>query len=533
MGLEEYHSKRDFRRTPEPKGKVSRADGRRFVVQEHHASKLHFDFRLEMGGVLKSWSVPKGPSLDPKDKRFAAPTEDHPVEYLEFQGHIPEGNYGAGEHMIWDAGTYEIVGGEDPLEQLAAGRLNFRLNGEKLGGGFTLLRMGEGRWLLMKSRDEHARPGWRLKLLVEVEGWNEPAPKKARKGALKERAEGGVRKYSSKSKEAGRAVPAAKAFKSRALAGDLNLKVGGDQVALTHLDKVYWPEDGYTKGDLLRYYYEVSEHLLPYLKDRPLIMKRYPNGIGGKFFHQHDVNEVPDYVRTASLEVEDGGGHVVDYVVGDNLATLLYMTNLGAIERHPWHSRVAGLERPDWVVFDLDPGEGVGFETICELALALRGLLGRLGLEGYPKTSGSRGLHVYVPAKPVHSYEEAADFAERVATLLARENPEIATVERALKKRKKGQIYVDHMQNARGKSVVAPYSVRPREGATVSAPLEWGEVEGRKLTPSDFTIKNMLRRLGERGDLFRPVLAGGQDLREATEEAKALARKRKSTKARK
>src|SRR5215213_11166084 len=198
MGLEKYHAKRDFRRTPEPKGKVSKRDRHRFVVQEHHASKLHFDFRLEMGGVLKSWSVPKGPSLDPGVKRFAAPTEDHPVEYLRFQGRIPEGNYGAGEHMIWDEGTYEMVDGGDPLEQFEAGRINFRLRGEKLLGAFNLVRMREGQWLLIKSRDEFARPGWLPKLLVDEEGWSGAEPKKARAGRPKREAQEGVKKHGTK-----------------------------------------------------------------------------------------------------------------------------------------------------------------------------------------------------------------------------------------------------------------------------------------------------------------------------------------------
>ncbi len=533
MGLETYHAKRDFRRTPEPKGKIAKRNLHRFVVQEHHASKLHFDFRLEMGGVLKSWSIPKGPSLDPRDKRFAAPTEDHPVEYLRFQGHIPEGNYGAGEHMIWDTGTYEILAGEDPLEQLEAGKLNFRLRGEKLRGAFNLLRMKEGQWLLIKSRDEFAQVGWELKLLVEVEGWNEPAPKGAKAGKRKLAAREGVKKYSAKTKSDGvKTLPAGRAFKTDELTGDVNIKFGDEVVALTNLDKVYFPEDCYTKGDLIRYYYQVSKYLLPYLEDRPLIMKRYPNGIEGKSFHQHDVNEVPEFVCTASLEVEDGGGHVVDYIVGDNLPTLLYMANLGAIERHPWHSRTSDLDHPDWLIFDLDPGEGIEYSAICELALTVKDVLERIGLKGYPKTSGSRGLHVYVPLEPVHDYEEVAAFAERAATLVANEEPEIATIERSLKKRRKGQIYVDHMQNARGKSVAAPYSVRPRVGAPVSAPLEWSEVERKEITPQDFTVKNMGERLAQKGDLFKPVLISKQSLSGAIEKADNLLKESESERAR-
>jgi bifunctional non-homologous end joining protein LigD len=317
----------------------------------------------------------------------------------------------------------------------------------------------------------------------------------------------------------GRPVSAASVFTRDELSGDVRLKIGPKVVALTHLDKIYWPDAGYTKGDLLKYYYEVSRSILPYLKERPLIMKRYPNGTGGKSFHQHDVDKAPEFVRTAELEAE---GHAVDYIVGDNLATLLYMANLGAIEQHPWHSRVRDLERPDWLVFDLDPGKGVEFTTICELAVGVKDVLKRLGLKGYPKTSGSRGLHVYVPIKPVYTYEQVAHFAEQVATLVVREHPGIATIERSLAKRKRGQIYVDHMQNARGKSVVAPYSVRPREGATVSAPLAWSEVEGAQISPQDFHLKNMRDRIKRQGDLFKAVLKRQQRLNEALERIKSL-----------
>jgi bifunctional non-homologous end joining protein LigD len=317
-------------------------------------------------------------------------------------------------------------------------------------------------------------------------------------------------------KEDGAVVSASRVFNRQELRGEVDVKVGTEIVSLTNLDKVYWPDEGYTKGDLIKYYYEVSKYILPYLKDRPLIMKRYPNGIDGSSFHQHNVEDAPDYVRTEAIDVVEG--HAVDYIIGGNLASLLYMANLGAIERHPWHSRVRRIDRPDWFVFDLDPGAGVEFTTICALALSVKDVLERAGLESYAKTSGSRGIHVYVPLKAIDGYEQVADFALRVATRVARENPQTATIERALKKRERGQIYIDHMQNARGKSVVAPYSVRPKPGALVSAPLEWSEVEGSKIKLQDFTIKTMLQRLARVGDLFKPVLAQKQSLRDAVEQ---------------
>src|SRR5581483_6170572 len=352
MGLETYHRKRDFKRTPEPAGRVARRARHRFVVQEHHASKLHFDFRLEMGGVLKSWSVPKGPTLDPRAKRLAVMTEDHPVEYLKFEGHIPEGHYGAGEQLIWDAGTYEPKSDEDPLQQLRRGRLGFELRGDKLHGEFNLIRMKgrDGQWLLVKSNDEFAQPDWRLELLMDDGKYVEEtgrAQTKRRKRAAREP----VKKFRVKEKSKGRAATPGRAFKEKELSGDVEVKVGKEIVALTSLDKLYWPDDGYTKGDLVRYYYEMSKYILPYLKDRPLILKRFPNGINKPSFHQHDVDQAPDYVRTVTLDVEEG--HKVDYLVCDNVATLLYVTNLGAIERHPWNSRVKDPDHPDWCVFDL------------------------------------------------------------------------------------------------------------------------------------------------------------------------------------
>jgi bifunctional non-homologous end joining protein LigD len=536
MGLQSYHKKRDFQRTSEPRGKTSKTNRHRFVVQEHHASTLHFDFRLEMGGVLKSWAVRKGPSLDPAVKRLAVTTEDHPIEYLHFQGTIPRGSYGAGEHRRWDIGTYELLDGDDPLSGLEEGKLKFRLEGDKLKGEFNLIRLGgrKDQWLLIKGKDEDAQPGWQLELLIADEDGNTViANDKAqakRSGNKSANSPNRVKRMNAKSEKIEKSLTPQKAFSTAQPVGNVKLKIGKHLVSLSHLDKPYYPDDNLTKGDLLKYYYDVSEYILPYLKDRPLIMKRYPNGIQGQSFHQHDVDEVPEYVRTIRLDVVEG--HAVDYVVCDNLATLLYLSNIGAIERHPWHSRAKKIDRPDYFIFDLDPGEDTPFKAICKLAIQAKEILERLGLESYAKTSGSRGIHIYVPIKPVYSYEQVADLAEQVAVFIARENPDAATVERALNKRKRGQIYVDHMQNARGKSVVAPYSVRPKSGATVSAPLEWDEVRRKKITPQNFTITNILKRLERKGDLFKDVLQQRQSLDEAQERVQELRQEKKARRAR-
>ena len=526
MSLETYQQKRDFKRTPEPRGKLSKADKHRFVCQEHHASNLHFDFRLEIGGVLKSWSLKKGPSMDPEVRRLAVPTEDHPVEYLDFQGTIPKGNYGAGEHMIWDAGTYKLLDGDDAEKQFEKGKLKLQLSGKKLQGIFNLFRLGEReQWLMVKGKDEFAESNWSLKLLKPDKSGatsivDAPKADRTHPTVQSRKTAKAVVKKSARIEKGEKLTTLDDLLKSKSLKGDVRVKVGKYALSLTSLDRVYWPDEGYTKADLIRYYAAVAPYILPYLKNRPLIMKRYPTGINGPFFHQHDVDDVPEFVRTVELEAEDDlGPHMVDYVVCDNLETHLYLANMGAIERHPWHSTVDKLERPTWFVFDLDPGDKVEFETVCDVAVSARDIISELGLDSYAKTSGSRGIHVYVPIKPEYSYEQVAELVAAIAKMVADENPKSATVERGKAKRKPDQIYVDHLQNAYGKSVVAPYSVRPRKGATISAPLDWKEVEKKKIAISDFTIKNMLARLKKKGDIFKPVLSKRQSLTKALKKA--------------
>ena len=507
MGLQTYHAKRNFTQTPEPEGRMHKEGRRRFVVQEHHASRLHFDFRLEMAGVLKSWSVPKGPSLDPIDKRLAVTTEDHPVDYLNFEGRIAEGNYGAGEVKVWDTGDYEMVSDVDPMKAVEAGKITFILKGRKLRGEFSLIRLKQKdrEWLLIKGKDKFAKPGWKLKTIL---GTSTKTPAKtARKTIVTTTSK---KEPTSKVNGASENESPVRALNSDNLTGGMKLKVKGATIVLTNLDKIYWPEDKYTKGDLIRYYYRISDYILPYLSDRPLILKRYPNGIARGSFHQHNASDAPEHIRTVEIAVKEG--HDVNYIVGGDLATLLYTTNLGAIEQHPWHSRTRNLDHPDWIVFDLDPGEAAQYEDICRIALRIRGILNNMGLDGYAKTSGSRGMHIYVPIKPEYGYPQIANFAAWIAQMTVQQAPKIATIERSLKNRNPRQVYVDYMQNARGKSIAAPYSVRAQPGATVSAPVDWKEVENGKINPHDFTMQNMDTRISRVGDLFELVLSGRQNL---------------------
>jgi bifunctional non-homologous end joining protein LigD len=316
-----------------------------------------------------------------------------------------------------------------------------------------------------------------------------------------------------------RVVSADSFFKENKLTGNIDLKIGRDIVSVTHLEKVYWPEEGHTKGDLLKYYYDIAKYILPYLKDRPLILKRFPNGIKKPLFFQHNLEDAPDYVETISLAMEVG--HNVNYAICNNIATLLYLANLGTIPQNSWSSRSSNVETPDWVVLDLDPKE-TDFTVVCEVAMAVKELLDHLGLESYPKTSGSSGIHIFIPINPEYDFDTTAAFGGSIATLISNEFPTIATRERSPAKRKLGQVYVDFLQNGYGKSITAAYSVREKPGATVSAPLEWSEVEKAKIKISDFTIQTMPRRVAKVGDLFGDVLRKKQKLEPATAEIEKL-----------
>lgn len=286
-------------------------------------------------------------------------------------------------------------------------------------------------------------------------------------------------------------------------------ELNGHELKFTNLSKVYWPKEKYTKRDLLNYYYQVAPYMVPYLKNRPQSLNRYPNGINGESFYQKDVTgKAPAWIETFKYysEADHREKH---FLVCSNEASLLYMASLGCIEMNPWSSRVQQPDNPDWCIMDLDP-DGNPFNQVIETALVIKEILDDIKVPSYCKTSGSTGLHIYIPFGARYSYEQSKEFGRVIATLANRELPKFTSIERATKNRK-GKIYIDFLQNRPQATLAAPYSVRPKPGATVSMPLHWEEVKkGLKMT--DFTIANAIGRVKEQGDIFKPVLGKGINL---------------------
>ena len=674
--LGEYRAKRDFERTPEPApadvAAAAVASEGAFVIHRHEARNLHYDLRLEMEGLLKSWAVPKGFSYVSAHKHLAVQTEDHPIEYLHFDGVIPKGEYGAGTMTIWDSGRFAVVGGEDGLKGLADGKLEFHLYGGRLRGQWHMVRLksSEKDWLLFKYRDRFAiaenespfpldlsrekrakmparlaamcageeaapfsDPQWLFELRftgkralacvedgvvrfvddggrradVEVarvvdalrklraervilDGVLVAADEHGRPDSdmLARRLEDGsgegvayyvfdlpyyeewsLAKHSLLDRKRalasilprsdallyvdhvmGRGDDLHRVVESGGLAGVVakdsrseyrpgpssawkvipatgggaptrsvleSLESAGrsvtSRVKFTNLKKIYWPEEGITKGDLIEYYGRMADYVLPYLRDRPVHMLRYPDGIHGKSFYQKNVTgRIPDWVPTVIVKEENG--EEVRYVVCNDRDTLLQLVNLGSIDLHPWHSRVDEPNSPDFAIIDLDPSEA-DFAKVVRLAQTIGKILRGAGLRPLIKTSGATGMHVYVPLVRGYSYDQARMFCEAVARMTVREHKEIATVERNVAKRDT-RVYVDFGQNRREQTIAPPYAVRPVPGATVSTPLDWDELSS-KLHPSQFHLRNVPERVQQLGDLFRGAIDDPQDLGDAIE----------------
>ncbi|GAB4284463.1 MAG: non-homologous end-joining DNA ligase [Coriobacteriia bacterium] len=487
MGLEQYDAKRDFGKTPEPSGGTPGEGRPIFVVHKHDASRLHYDFRLQVGDVLASWAVPKGPSLDPAQKRLAVHVEDHPLDYAGFEGVIPQGEYGGGTVMVWDRGTYEPRNG-DPAEAIGGGEIKVDLHGDKLTGGFVLVHMkgrdgkdGRENWLLIKERDEHARE------------------------------DGDVLAEKPDSAMSGRSMAEIEA----AGEGTGDESAEEDEVAgvrLTHPDRVLFAEQGITKRQLAEYYEQVAEHVLPHLSGRPLVLVRCPQGADGSCFYQKDVTQgFPKSVGRLEVQHEEG---VVRYALVDDLEGLLALVQLGVLEIHTWGALAADVERPDRLTFDLDPGPDVAWRAVVDAALDVRARLEALGLGAFPKTTGGKGLHVVTPIVPERGWEAARDLARAVVEAIAAEKPERYTTN-PRKERRGGKVFLDYIRNTRGATAVAAYSTRAKPGATVSVPVRWDEIEAG-VRSDGYTVRNTpyrLRALG--GDPW----AGYEDARVALTDA--------------
>jgi bifunctional non-homologous end joining protein LigD len=518
MALKEYKAKRSFSDTPEPRGGKPLGKVLQFVVQKHDASRLHYDFRLEMEGVLKSWAIPKGPSLNPADKRLAMQVEDHPFDYKDFEGIIPSGNYGAGTVMVWDEGTYEALSpvgvskaaqNKELLKELHAGQLKFRLNGKKLKGEFALVHTrgrGDNAWLLIKHRDKYAT--------------EKPVTDKDKSVLSKKTLEQIAKNPRAKKWESNKA-----ATKNRKMLLDTTddaqtVKVGGHAFDFTHLNKVFWPKEKFTKRDLLNYYYQVAPYILPYLKDRPQSLNRHPNGITGPSFYQKNVSgKVPGWLKTFPYRTAEDSEDK-EFLVCTDEASLIYMISLGCIEVNPWSSRVSAPDNPDWCIIDLDPDKKTPFDKVIEAAQVTKQVLDAAGIDSYCKTSGSTGLHVYFPLGAKYSYEHSKEFAHVVVQLVQTQIPDFTTTERTVSARK-GRMYLDFLQNRPQATIAAPYAVRPKPGATVSAPLHWEEVK-KGLSMQDFTIRTMMDRIKSEGDLFKPVLGKGINMEKALAKLEGL-----------
>ncbi len=479
MGLETYREKRLFERTPEPKGKAeATASGNLYIIHTHAASHLHYDLRLELDGVLKSWAVPKGPSLRPAEKRLAVHVEDHPIEYGAFEGIIPEGEYGGGTVMLWDRGTWEPEG--DPRQGYAKGDLKFKLHGQKLKGSWVLARMKgkaagkEGKnWLLIKKRDDEAI--------------SESDPEPVETMNLSVVSGKTMHEISSRQDK----FPTAA---DPELPGGAKPKINKGSLssaALSNPDRVFYPEIGITKRELAQYYSDIADWIMPHIAKRPLTILRCPEGREkGCFFQKHLGDAAPETLRTIPVMEKDGQHY---YSIADNIDGVIALVQLGALEIHVWGSREDKLEQPDMMVFDLDPAPEVEWPGTIRAARLMRERLSKLGLTSFVKTTGGKGLHIVVPLTPRAGWDTVKAFSKAVAESMVRDTPGeyITTMS---KEKRKGKIFIDYLRNGRGATSIAAYSTRSRQGAPVSAPVAWDELTA-KLKPDVYNIHNIRRRL--------------------------------------
>jgi len=439
LSLGSYNRKRDFSKTKEPYGKTKKSGKKlSFVVQHHYARREHYDLRLEWNGVYVSFAVPKGPSFNPKDKRLAVKVEDHPLSYGTFEGTIPKGEYGGGTVILWDKGTWEL--NQEHKPDFKNGPIKFRLKGKRLKGEWTLVRFnGEDNWLLIKEKDEYVGN-------IDIKKYDTSI----KTGKTKEEVEG-------KSTE----------------------------IDITSPEKIIYPDDKITKLDIAKYYKKVSNRMMPFLEGRLISTIRCPSGLDNeKFFMKHLNTESKGIGKK---RVKDKNGEMLDYYYIKDKKGLMDEVQMNSYEFHIWGSKVPNISKPDIIIFDLDPDEGLSLKKVRNGVKDLKSILDRLGLKSYLKTSGGKGYHIVVPIN-LPSFTKAENISRSVAEVMVEEWPEKYTIN-IRKEKRKGKIFIDYFRNKKGQTSVAPYSLRLRSGAPISMPIKWSDLD--KIRPNEINIKNV------------------------------------------
>jgi bifunctional non-homologous end joining protein LigD len=542
---------RDFSRTAEPAGdsgdEPTGAPASLYVVQRHRARRLHYDMRLQVDGVLASWAVPKGPTLDPAARRLAVHVEDHPMEYADFEGVIPRGEYGGGDVVVWDRGLWTPVATSDPAKAIADGELHFELDGEKLHGRFLLVRRGrpdaggKEQWILIHKRDDASQAGWNAddfpqsvksgrtndEVAADPDAiWRSDLPAaEAEQPVVRETVpptkKATATKKSPPSKRGGprrhrwKRITAAERRALAALGKSGTWTFDGQALRVTNLDKILFPPgDGggpFTKRDLIAYYAELAPVMLPYLADRPLNMHRYPDGVDKPgFWHKEVPIHAPQWLTRWHNDEADPGESAW-YFVADRPAALAWLANYGAVELHPWTSRQPDVHKPTWALIDIDPGPRTSFDEVLVLARLYRTALEHLDVVGRPKVTGRRGVQIWVPIEVGPSFDDTRRWVEALSRAVGATVPDLVSWKWHTSERD-GLARLDYTQNAINRTLVAPYSVRAAAGAPVSVPLEWDELDDPDLRPDRWNLTTVRERLAAKGDPFQTLLSIEQTL---------------------